>query len=199
MFKQILLLMILSYSSHLWAHGAQPKILSLQFMENQSTPLVIDNLGLFAFGSNQDGWLWLCDDAINTQSGISAALKINENQQIRFYWQNQYAYQRDIHSPQLDQAYQNALLYLNMLGVQFFHRLKDIDLSLELSYHQHLSLNPLSTIGKISIPLSCQCMQIELSFQRLNVLNPMEINAKITQNPLIPLFYFYMGFKLISF
>jgi hypothetical protein len=80
MFKQILLLMILSYSSHLWAHGAQPKILSLQFMENQSTPLVIDNLGLFAFGSNQDGWLWLCDDAINTQSGISAALKINENQ-----------------------------------------------------------------------------------------------------------------------
>jgi hypothetical protein len=170
-------------------------ILSPQIMNNQRKNHLYQKIEL-SFASILSFSLQLQNQKI---SALFSSLKINENQQIRFYWQNQYAYQRDIHSPQLDQAYQNALLYLNMLGVQFFHRLKDIDLSLELSYHQHLSLNPLSTIGKISIPLSCQCMQIELSFQRLNVLNPMEINAKITQNPLIPLFYFYMGFKLISF
>ncbi len=61
----------------LLAHGGQPKVLALAFHQG-TTPMVIDNLGLFDYDEQADDWRWMCDDAVNAQTGLLTALPFEQ-------------------------------------------------------------------------------------------------------------------------
>ncbi len=73
----IYLSILMMFANTLLAHGGQPKVLALAFHQG-STPMVIDNLGLFDYDEQADDWRWMCDDAVNAQTGLLTALPFEQ-------------------------------------------------------------------------------------------------------------------------